>query len=205
VSSPWDPPFVLASASPRRRLLLAEAGIAVEVEPPPLDDAALPATDVPAEWWAMSMAWLKGRAVAERRRATGAARGTILAADTVCRVEGRSLGQPRDAEETRRMLRSFVEGAHDVISGVALLDLAGGARLLFFDRAQVTWGRIASDQVEAYVASGAWRGKAGGYNLAERLRAGWPIEVRGDPATVMGLPIRRLAPLLGGAAGRSAR
>jgi septum formation protein len=103
------------------------------------------------------------------------------------------------------MLRSFVEGAHDVISGVALLDLAGGARLLFFDRAQVTWGRIASDQVEAYVASGAWRGKAGGYNLAERLRAGWPIEVRGDPATVMGLPIRRLAPLLGGAAGRSAR
>jgi septum formation protein len=57
----------------------------------------------------------------------------------------------------------------------------------------VTWGDVDDDAIDEYVASGQWRGKAGGYNLEERLEAGWPIECEGDPTTVMGLPMRRLA------------
>jgi septum formation protein len=67
---------------------------------------------------------------------------------------------------------------------------------MFTDRATVRLGRIAPPEIDGYVASGQWRGKAGAYNLAERLEAGWPITYEGDPGTIMGLPMRRLAPLL---------
>jgi septum formation protein len=57
----------------------------------------------------------------------------------------------------------------------------------------VTVGPIPETEITAYLDSGQWRGKAGAYNLAERLQAGWPISVEGDPGTVMGLPMVRLA------------
>ena len=50
--------------------------------------------------------------------------------------------------------------------------------------------------IYSYVAGGEWRGKAGAYNLSERIQAGWPIECKGDPTTVMGLPMRKLSRLL---------
>ena len=50
--------------------------------------------------------------------------------------------------------------------------------------------------IEGYLAGGGWRGKAGAYNLSERIEAGWPIEVQGDPGTVMGLPMEILSPML---------
>jgi predicted house-cleaning NTP pyrophosphatase (Maf/HAM1 superfamily) len=57
-------------------------------------------------------------------------------------------------------------------------------------------GELQEEQIQEYVASGAWRGKSGGYNLADRIEAGWPIECEGDPATVMGLPMVKLVPQL---------
>jgi predicted house-cleaning NTP pyrophosphatase (Maf/HAM1 superfamily) len=53
-------------------------------------------------------------------------------------------------------------------------------------------GHIPDLEIEWYLASGQWRGKAGAYNLSERLTAGWPIEYDGDPGTIMGLPMRKL-------------
>jgi len=58
-------------------------------------------------------------------------------------------------------------------------------------------GAIDDGRIEAYVWGGDWRGKAGAYNLSERVEAGWPITCEGDPATVMGLPMRRLPAWLG--------
>ena len=67
---------------------------------------------------------------------------------------------------------------------------------MFVDTATVTVGDIPGREVNAYVNSGQWRGKAGAYNLDERLEAGWPITFSGDPTTIVGLPMRRLLPLL---------
>lgn len=69
---------------------------------------------------------------------------------------------------------------------------AGGGRFLFSDVARVRVGRIGADRIDTYLRSGGWRGKAGAYNLSERVADGWPLECEGDPATVMGLPMRRL-------------
>ena len=66
------------------------------------------------------------------------------------------------------------------------------------DQATVTWGDIDMSEVDQYIDSEQWRGKAGGYNLQDRIDAGWPITCAGDPATVMGLPMRRLHELFDG-------
>ena len=68
--------------------------------------------------------------------------------------------------------------------------------MLFEDSTLLRMGTPSDEDIEAYLASGSWEGKAGGYNLSERIEAGWPIEFEGDPTTVMGLPMQRLVPLL---------
>ena len=79
---------------------------------------------------------------------------------------------------------------------MALLAAGGGGRSLFWDSARVTVGAIDERALQAYLDSGEWRGKAGAYNLYERIEAGWPIQFEGDPTTIMGLPMRKLSQLL---------
>lgn len=172
--------------------MLAEAGYAHAVADRLLDDGGLVRGDVSPGAWVMALAYLKA-AWAARWLPEGLVGETVvLGADTVCAHEGRVMGQPRDGAEARAMLRSFVGRAHGVLTGVAIVSPGGGERELFFDSAVVTWGDVGEAEIETYLDSGAWRGKAGGYNLRERLEAGWPIACAGDPATVMGLPMRML-------------
>jgi septum formation protein len=145
----------------------------------------------------MALAYIKARSVADALRGRGAVDGTVLGADTVCVHGGQVFGQPRDAVEARRMLRTMRNGTHEAITGLCLLPLRTVGRWLIVDRTVVRWGRVGDDTIERYVTSGQWRGKAGGYNLIERLEDGWPITCQGDPHTVMGLPMSRLAAWLG--------
>jgi len=144
--------------------------------------------------WVAALAWLKARAGADRTPGGS----VVLGADTICVVDDRLLGQPADEDEARRMIRAMEDREHDVVTGVAMCSTEQGERLIFVDRARVRVGRIGEDAISAYVASGSWRGKAGAYNLEERMEAGWPLTCLGDPTTVMGLPMRKLAALLSG-------
>ena len=94
------------------------------------------------------------------------------------------------------MIESFVGRSHEVVTGMCVLDRASGRRHLVADSAGVALGALGDGDVAAYVASGDWRGKAGGYNYADRLAAGWPLRCDGDPETVMGLPSRLVLPIL---------
>lgn len=185
------PRLVLASRSPRRRALLDEAGIRHEVRlAEEVDDADLIPGAVSAESWVASLAYLKARAVAETLDADDSA--IVLGADTVCVIGDRIVGQAGSAAEAGAIIRSFENGEHGVITGVALVGQDGLLRDLFIDRATVRVGAIGEDRIEAYVRSGAWRGKAGAYNLTERVEAGWPIRFTGDESTIVGLPMRAL-------------
>jgi septum formation protein len=199
-----EPPLYLASRSPRRRKMLAEAGFEFKVRRAGIDDAELLPGAVTSEQWVIALAYLKARWVADDLSATDRARGTVLGADTVCVHAGRILGQPVHAEDARGMLCSMREAAHDVVTGVCLIVRQRRERIMFADRATVRWRHVGDDAIEQYIASDAWRGKAGGYNLEDRIAAGWPIECVGDPTTVMGLPMRRLEPWLAGLRGAHA-
>lgn len=189
------PRLLLASRSPRRRSLLEEAGVAFEVVSSGIDDADLAPGAAAPEHWVASLALLKAEAA---RRALGGQAGSaiILGADTVVNSRGEIVGQPRDRADAERILRRLSGNAHRVLSGAALVEGATGRRLTLVDAAQVRVGRIEEAALLAYLDSGEWSGKAGAYNLSERLAAGWPIAYDGDPSTIMGLPMRRLLPIL---------
>ena len=125
----------------------------------------------------------------------------VLTADTLCvDAAGRLLGTPQSGAEAWAMLRRFVAAEHRVVTGVAVMGgLTPGDEIeVFAEVAAVRWGEVSEGVLEDYAASGEWRGKAGGYNLWERVNAGWPGTVEGDEATVVGLPMRRLAGVLAG-------
>lgn len=176
---------------------MREAGFEPVVLDPGVDDGDLACAGVSPAGLAMALAHFKAAAGALRADTEGA---VVLAADTFVVKAGAVIGKPADADDADRIIRLLCGGCHEVITGVCLIDRRGRrgrpARTLFVDRARVTVGDVPAEARAAYVAGGGWRGKAGAYNLAERLAEGWPIRVAGDPATVMGLPMRRLTPIL---------
>lgn len=162
---------------------------------PGIDDAVLPPGRVPPARWVASLAYLKAEAAAHSL-GHGAETGVIvLGADTTCVKQGRVIGTPKDEGDARRIVEFLADGEHRVLTGVALR-MPDGTRDLWVSSAAVRVGGLDAGAIDAYIASGLWRGKAGAYNLRERIDAGWPITYTGDPTGIMGLPMRSLLPRL---------
>lgn len=196
---------ILASGSPRRRSILSAAGVSFEVLVPEIDDARFAPDARDPRRFVMCLAWFKARQVAAdaaRKWPSGGPRW-IVAADTMCVHEGQVIGKPVDPVHAASMLRAFRGRSHEVVTGLCVLDRERGDRSIVADSARVRLGPLADPQVDSYVAGGEWLGKAGGYNYADRVDAGWPLECEGDPETVMGLPSRLLLPMIRGG-GRAA-
>ncbi|MDP7007950.1 MAG: nucleoside triphosphate pyrophosphatase [Phycisphaerales bacterium] len=185
----WQTPLILASTSPRRRKLLQEAGIDAIVASPTIDDSCLACGNISPKEWVTALAILKAKSTIAVCKGGD---GTILAADTVCVVDETILGQPENEPEAKRMIESMVRRDHEVCTGWCLKTLDGGRSLHGCETTVVSIGDIESRDIEEYVESGLWKGKAGGYNLSERCAAGWPLSWQGDPTSVMGLPMERL-------------
>jgi nucleoside triphosphate pyrophosphatase len=190
--------IVLASASPRRRELLAGAGLAFEVEPADVDESLPPGTDPKAG--ALRLARAKAEAVARRLRDRDA---FVLAADTIVAMEDpsgpgamRLLGKPADAEEARGMLRLLSRSRHAVVTGVAALRTRDGALESGFERTWVTMREIRPEEIDAYVRSGEWEGKAGGYAIQETADRFVTRLEEGGLDNVVGLPVRLALDLL---------
>ncbi len=184
------PRLILASRSPRRALLLREAGYAFDQADPPFDDPPQPeATHRDPAALALELARCKAASLAGARPPGG----VILAADTIC-VGPRDelIGQPATRADAAAMLRGFLGVWHEVVTAVALLGDGDAEPTGFADTARVRLEHPGEAAMNHYLDSGQWRGKAGGYNLFDRQDDGWPIRVEGDPTTVVGLPMRRL-------------
>lgn len=180
--------LILASASPRRRELLTLAGIDFEVDAPDIEELRVgePARVV------VENALRKARSVAARR-ADGA---PVLGVDTDVVCDGALLGKPADAAGAAERLRNLSGRSHEVLSGIALV--ADGAERTDLVRTRVTFRALATSEVERYVASGEWEGRAGGYAV-QGLGSSLVERVEGGLSNVIGLPIpalsRMIAPL----------
>ena len=182
--------LVLASASPRRLELLAQLGITPdEVLPADLDEAPLP--DETPRRLAVRLAEEKGRAVHALRPGAH-----VLAADTVVAVGRRLLGKAEDEAEARRFLELMSGRAHRVLTGVAAVAPDGrtGSRL---SETRLQFKRLTGAEIEGYVLSGEWRGKAGGYGIQGRAGA-FVRGLNGSYTGVVGLPLYETANLLEG-------
>ena len=188
------PMVILASASPRRRAMFEEIGIRHQVVPASVDDGDLSPGDVDPIEWVAALAYLKASSSADLFEIDSqeAQMDTlVIGADTVCVHDGEILGQPEDREHARAMIRAMSQAEHRVLTGVAMIDPVSGRRELFVDESIVTVGEITDGEIESYVDSQMWQGKAGAYNITERLEAGWPITFTGDETSIVGLPMTR--------------
>lgn len=181
--------LILGSASPRRRDLLAQIGVVPdEVRPADIDET--PAKGELPRAYCARMATEKSRAV------LAGADDLVLCADTTVALGRRILGQPGDAAEAARFLRLLSGRRHRVITAVAL---RRGGRV--WERDVVTavrFRRLSEAEIAAYVASGEWRGKAGGYGIQGMAGAFVPW-IGGSFSAVVGLPLAETAALLAGA------
>lgn len=170
--------ILLASASPRRFELLSMTGIAFEVCSPQVDENEMGAPDAVVQ----KLARKKARAALQTHPGRA-----VLAADTLVYAKGEVLGKPRDAQDALRMLQLLEGDAHDVYTGVCLID-ASGREQLGMDRTRVHFTRMSREEMEAYIACGEPFDKAGAYAI--QGRAGMYISgIEGSYSNVVGLPL----------------
>ena len=183
--------LVLASASPRRRELLARAGVPCEVIPAGIDEDARPG-EAPAE--------LAGRLAREKALAVAGRVGPdparlVLGADTIVVLDERVLGKPRDPRDAESMLSRLVGRTHRVITAVVVArshDLGWRARTV---ESRVRMRPAEIEEIRAYVATGEPLDKAGAYAIQGRA-AQFVASLRGSFSGVMGLPLYETAQLL---------
>ena len=185
--------LVLASASPRRRELLTQAGFTFEVRPAHIPEDPTPNEDPIA--YVVRLAREKAQTVFDQLSANPetAADLAVLGADTTVTLDNHILGKPEDAADAARMLRLLSGRTHRVITGVALVT-ANSAEVA----AEVTAVRfltLSDEEIEAYIATGEPMDKAGAYAIQGRA-ARWIPRIEGCYFNVVGLPIALVSTLL---------
>lgn len=173
------PPLLLASASPRRRELLAALGVAFEVRPADVDES--PRNDEPPRTTAERLASAKADVVATQRRGA-----LVLAADTVVILGGRALGKPRDEDENRRFLYALAGERHTVVTAHHLR--WGERRAAASVATEVRLRELSEGEIERWVRSGEGLDKAGGYAIQD-VGAALVADLDGCYTNVIGLSL----------------
>jgi septum formation protein len=185
-------PLVLASASPRRLQLLAQAGLVPDrVVPADIDETPL-RNEQPRD-----LARRLARSKAVHAASNALAAGTFcLAADTVVAVGRRILPKAETIEEARHCLALLSGRGHRVYTAVCLITPAGKQRERLVET-RLGFKRLSDAEIGAYLASGEWRGKAGGYAI-QGLAGAFALQIVGSYTSVVGLPLYETLCLLEG-------
>ena len=181
--------LILASASPRRADLLAQIGVTPDaVDPADIDET--PLKDELPRLYAVRLAVTKAKAVAARHD-----NALVLAADTVVAVGRRILDKPENESEARKHLGLLSGRRHRVTTALSLVRTSDSRTWSRAIETQVKLKRLSSDETDAYIASGEWRGKAGGYAI-QGIAARFVPWIGGSHSNVVGLPLTETAGML---------
>lgn len=185
--------IILASASPRRKQLLESAGIVATVEVADIDESH--GDGEKAADYVARMAYQKAEAVVRRHlsdKSTDKSVGldVVVAADTIVVVDGVILGKPASRDEAFSMLKRLVSRRHDVMTAVAIADLAGRAPKWqrFVVTTHVEFGDVDDARLWAYIDSGEPMDKAGAYGIQSGA-ASFVRCIEGSYTNVVGLPL----------------
>ena len=190
--------LILASSSPRRRELLEQAGYRFEtISPSTTAECGICSQESPPEFVAR-MAFQKAEDVAKRYQNQGNFDRTkvtiVIGCDTVAECAGQILGKPADVAHARSMLNLLSGREHRVYSGLCLWVLPADATHVKVDRTTLRMERLNAEQLEDYLASELWEGKAGAFGYQDRV--GWLRIVEGSESNVVGLPMELLKAML---------
>lgn len=174
----------LASTSPQRTAILRQLGILHEILPPPyIEDDPVDADPV-----ALVRAHAQGKARSVARPGT-----VVLGVDTTVALDGRIYAKPADRDDAAAMLAALAGRTHEVVSGVCLV--GDGFEELHHEVTRVTFRPLSAAQIEAYLATGEWKGRAGAYAIQGK-GAAIVERIDGDYLNVVGLPAALLVRLL---------
>ena len=178
--------IILASASPRRRELLAQMGMEFEVCPSQGEEKI---TEVLPERAVMELAQQKAAEIAVKTEGDA----WILGADTVVVYDQKILGKPKDAEDAKRMLCMLQDKKHQVYTGVCIWKKENGTEDVrcFFEKTDVVFYPMTEEEIDQYVATGEPMDKAGSYGI-QGVGGLYVREIHGDYNNVVGLPVGRL-------------
>jgi septum formation protein len=184
-----SPRLVLASSSPRRRHLLIQAGYRFEViaPSPDVETGALP--DEAVEQMVLRLARLKAADVARSIPA-----GIIIGCDTVALCSEIVLGKPGNREDARRMLQLMSGQEHQVLTGLCLWQRPADEVICRLATTSLAMAKLDEEQLDAYLETRQWEGKAGGFGYQDKLD--WIRIVEGSESNVVGLPLELLAEIL---------
>ena len=185
-------PIILASASPRRRQLLSEAGYVFTVVQPDVDESAFSTVGITASAYAKKLALAKAKNVAERYPDS-----VVIGADTVVDSRGQIIGKPADAKDAQRITMRLFSSPHKVITGLAIVRFCDNTEVIRSDSTTVYPRPLNAEQIAEHIRGGSWRDKAGAYAIQE---AGdeFVERIEGSLTNVMGLPMELLESLLAG-------
>lgn len=180
--------IILASKSPRRKKLLEQINLKFTVQGS-LADESFGANEQPADIVQM----LAGRKAAEVSQSCSGA--LVIGADTIVVFQDTVLEKPADHTHAEQMLRSLSGNTHQVFTGVALIKADGKGNIdqscTFFERTDVTFGSLTSDEIRTYVQTGSPMDKAGAYGIQDDWGALFVKRIEGDYNNVVGFPLYR--------------
>ncbi len=185
-------PIILASASLRRKQLLAEAGYKFTSVSPDINEPAFLAEGIGPCECAERLALAKAKAVAEKFPNC-----LVIGADTVVDYKGQIIGKPADAKEAEEITRKLFSGPHKVITAVAIVRIVDGTEIIESDTTTVYPKKLTESQIAEHIKSGSWRDKAGAYAIQEGGDE-FIERIEGSLTNVMGLPMELVQSALGG-------
>jgi septum formation protein len=185
-------PLILASASPRRRELLKQAGFTFEVRPAHVNEDPYPTEDPVA--YVVRLARDKAQSVlAEISSGGSAPPQLVIGADTTVTLDGHILAKPENAADAARMLRMLSGRTHRVITGIAVASATGTE--VAAEITGVQFLTLSDDEIDAYIATGEPMDKAGAYGI-QGYAAKWIPRIEGCYFNVVGLPLALLSTML---------
>jgi septum formation protein len=184
------PPIILASASPRRRELLAEAGFEFKVIPPRINESNFRAEYTNPYEYAKQVALAKANKVAKRYP-----EHLVIGADTVVDFGGEIVGKPDNAKDAEKITRKLFSAHHKVITAVAIVRLSDNIELVESDTTTVYPKRLTDGQIAKHIKSESWKDKAGAYAIQETGDE-FVERIEGSLTNVMGLPMELFQKIL---------
>ena len=184
--------IILASASPRRKKLLAEADYKFTVSVPKINESAFPAEGVNPCEYAKRLALAKAKNVAAKFPDC-----LVIGADTVVDFNGEIIGKPADSKEAEQITRKLFSAPHKVITAVAIVRISDGTEIVESDTTTVYPKKLTDEQIAEHIKSKSWRDKAGAYAIQEGGDA-FIEKIEGSLTNVMGLPMELLQSVLAG-------
>ena len=182
--------LLLASASPRRREMLGRLGFDLVVVPADIDESVC--DDLPIGMRVAALAELKARAASDKALFPPL---WALGADTLVSLDGQAMGKPGNEAEARSMLAALSGRTHTVTTGICVLDRRSGKAPSAVSESSVRFSALRDDEIEAYLATGEWRGAAGAYRIQDH--ASFFVEwLEGSFSGVVGLPLHEFYAIL---------